>query len=78
MLRSTPHRHWDGTPYLFFGVVLQSIKIETSNGFFLHCQLVNNRGTRVIRAPTFSFLPRIKVGLEYLLREERLMKIPSL
>jgi len=78
MLRSRPHRHSDGTPYLFFGVILQSIKIESSNGLFLHCQLVKNRATRVSRAPTFSFLPRVKVGLEYLSREERLMKIPSL
>jgi hypothetical protein len=47
-------------------------------GFFSTANPFKHWATRVIRAPTFSLLPRIKVGLEYFLREERLMKVPSL
>jgi len=63
---------------LFFSVILKVIQIDTSSMLSLHYKFLKSWTIEVLKTRTHSFLPRIEVCLEYLLREERLMKAPSL
>jgi len=64
---------------LFISVILQVVQINTFGGLSPHYTSIREQSHKdTQRKPTFLFLSRIEVGLKYLLREERLMKIPSL